>query len=50
VFDANRFDDTHLAIGDGTIDLRLVPVSNLLARLRVNAGGRFLRETLRLAQ
>ena len=50
VFDANRFDDPHQAIGDGPIDLRQVPVSNLPARLRLNAGGRFLGETLRLAQ
>src|SRR5438552_932586 len=50
VFDANRFDDAHLAVGDGPVDLRQVPVANLPARLCVNAGGRFLGETLRLAQ
>src|SRR5467141_1367030 len=50
VFDANRFDDPHPAIGDGPIKLRQVPVSNLPARLWVNAGGRFLSETLRLTQ
>src|ERR1700737_152072 len=33
LFDANRFDDTHQAVGDGPIDLRQVPVSNLAARL-----------------
>src|SRR6266436_2531695 len=50
VFDANRFDDSHQAIGDGPIDLRQVPVLNLPARLRVNARGRVLRETLGLTQ
>src|SRR5437899_4318492 len=30
-FDANRFDDPYLAIGDGPVDLRQVPVSNLPA-------------------
>ena len=50
VFDANHFDGAHLAIGDRPIDLRQVPVSNLSARLCVKAGGRFLGETLRLAQ
>ncbi len=29
VFDANRFDDPHLAIGDRPIDLRQVPVASL---------------------
>src|SRR5260370_41935427 len=43
MFDANRFDDSHQAVGDGPIDLRQVPISNLPARLRVNAPGRFLR-------
>src|SRR5207237_2813017 len=42
VFDANRFDDPHLAIGDRPIDLRQVPVANLPAWLGVNAGGRLL--------
>ena len=50
VFDANCFDDTHPAIGDGPIEVRQVPVSNLPAWLRLDAGGRFLAETLRLAQ
>src|SRR4029077_3898966 len=36
VFDANRFDDPHQAVGDRPIDLRQVPVSNLAARLRLN--------------
>src|ERR1035441_7209064 len=45
VFDANRFDDAHQAIGDGPVDLRQVPVANLPARFGVNAEGRFLRET-----
>jgi len=34
VFDANRFDDTHLGIRRRAIDLRQVLVSNLPARLR----------------
>ena len=29
VLDANRFDDSHQAIGDGPIDLRQVPIANL---------------------
>src|SRR5438445_4428760 len=49
-FDANRFDDPHLAIGDGPINLRQVPVFNLPIRLRLNTRGRLLRATLRLAQ
>src|SRR5260370_42175263 len=49
-FDADRFDDLHQAVGDGPVDLRQVPVSNFPARLGVNARGRFLRETLGLAQ
>src|SRR5438132_744519 len=36
VFDANRFDDPHPAIGDGPIDFRQVPVLNLPARRGVN--------------
>ena len=50
VFDANRFDDSHQAIGDRPVDLGQVPVLNLPARFGVNAGGRFFRETLGLAQ
>ena len=50
VFDANRFDDTHQAIGDGPIDLRQMPVLDLPVRFGVNARGRFLRETFGLAQ
>src|SRR5207247_3028409 len=47
MFDANRFDDSHQAVGDGPVDLRQVPVSNLPARFGVNAGGRFLRKSVR---
>src|SRR3981189_878622 len=50
LFDANRFDHPYLAISDRPIDLRQVPVSNLPVRFLLNAGGRFLGETLRLAQ
>ena len=50
LLDANRFNDSHQAVGHGPIDLRQVPISNLPVRLGVNAGGRFLRETLSLAQ
>src|SRR3984893_1077826 len=50
LLDANRFDDTHQAVGDGPIDLRQVPISNLPARLRMNARRRFLREAFGLTQ
>jgi hypothetical protein len=50
VFDANRFDDSHQAIGDGPIDLRQVPVSSFPAGFGVNARGRLLCETFGLAQ
>src|SRR6202165_4011073 len=50
VFDANRFDDSHQAIGDRPVDLGQVPVLNLPARFGVNASGRFFGETLGLAQ
>ena len=50
VFDTNRFDDPHQAIGNGPIDLRQVPVSNLPARFGVNARRRSLREMFGLAQ
>ena len=49
VFDTNRFDDTHQAVGDGPIHLRQVPVSNFPARFFMNARGSLLRETLGLA-
>jgi hypothetical protein len=39
MFDANRFDDSHQAVGDGPVDLRPVPVSNFPAGFGVNAGG-----------
>ena len=39
LFDTKRFDDSHQAIGNGPIDLRQVPVSNLPARFGVNARG-----------
>src|SRR2546426_2862701 len=50
VFDAHRFDDPHLAIGDRPIDVRQVPVASLLVWFHVNAGGRFLgdRKSTRL--
>jgi len=50
VFDADHFDDSHQAIGDGPVDLRQVPVANLPARFGVNSGGKFLRATFGLAQ
>src|SRR3984885_15471349 len=50
VFDTNRFDDPHPTIGDRPIEVRQVPVLNLPARLRLNAGGRVLGATLRLTQ
>jgi hypothetical protein len=50
LFDANRFAHPYLAISDRPIDLRQVPVSNLPVRFLLNAGGRFLGETLCLAQ
>ena len=50
LFQANGFDDLHSAIGDGPIEIRQMPVSNLPARFLVNSGGRCLRATLRLAQ
>ena len=50
VFEANRFDDSHLAIGNGPIDLGQVPVVNLPARLGVNARGGFRGETFGLTQ
>ncbi len=49
MFDAKRFDDSHQAVGDGPVDLRQVPVSNLPARFGVNAGGRFLGKAFGLA-
>jgi hypothetical protein len=49
-FGANRFDDSHLAIGDQPIDLRQVPVLNLPVPLGLHAGGRILRATLGFAQ
>src|ERR1700732_3754195 len=36
MFDANRFDDPHQAVGDGPVHLRQVPVSNLTVRFRMN--------------
>ncbi len=50
VFEANGFDHLHPAISDRPIEVRQVPVSNLPVRFHLNAGGRFLGETLRLAQ
>ena len=50
LLDANRFNDSHQAVGDGPIDLRQAPISNLPARLGMNAGRRFLRKAFGLAQ
>ena len=50
VYNTNRFDDSHQAIGDGPVDLGQVPVLKLQVRFGVNAGGRFLREAVGLAQ
>src|SRR5438128_2660233 len=50
MFKANRFDDSHQAVGDGPVDFRQVPVSNLPVCFGVNAGGRFLRKAFLLAQ
>src|SRR5712692_8446789 len=50
MFEANRFDDSHQPVGDGPVDLRQVPVSNLPARFGVNAAGRCLRKAFGLAQ
>ena len=48
-FDANSLDNPHQAIGDRPIDLRQVPVSNLAARLGVNARGRLRGDFFRFA-
>jgi hypothetical protein len=50
MLDANRFDDSYTAVGNGPIDLRQVPLSNLPIRLRMNARRRFLRKAFGFAQ
>src|SRR5271169_5798141 len=50
MFNANRFDDSHKAVGDGPINLRQVPIASLPVWFGMNPRRRFLREAFGLAQ
>ena len=50
VYSTNRFRDSHQAAGEGPVDLGQLPVLKLQVRFGVNAGGRFPRKAVGLAQ